>query len=56
LFWAQRIDATLDPALLARFHQSFRYYRGWHLENRNPAFIPWHTQAYFIVWEIHPGG
>ena len=24
----------------------------WHLENRNPAFIPWHTQAYYIVWEL----
>ena len=35
-----------------RFHQSFKYYRAWHLENRNPAFIPWHTQAYCIVWEL----
>jgi len=52
LFWAKRIVATRDPALLARFLQSFRYYRNWHLENRNPAFIPWHTQAYFIVWEM----
>ena len=31
--------------------RSFPYYRAWHLENRNPAFIPWHTQAYCIVWE-----
>jgi hypothetical protein len=33
--------------------RSFRYYRKWHLEprHRNPAFIPWHTQAYFIVFE-----
>ena len=45
LFWAKRIVATRDPAPLARFRQSFRYYRAWHLENRNPAFIPWHTQA-----------
>jgi aspartyl/asparaginyl beta-hydroxylase (cupin superfamily) len=52
LFWAKRIVATRDPGLLARFQQSFRYYRGWHLENRNPALIPWHTQAYFIVWEM----
>lgn len=22
-----------------------------HLENRNPAFIPWHTQAYHAVWQ-----
>ncbi len=52
LFWAKRIAAAPDPAPLARFHQSFRYYRSWHLENRNPAFIPWHTQANFIVWEM----
>jgi aspartyl/asparaginyl beta-hydroxylase (cupin superfamily) len=52
LFWAKRIVAARDPALLARFHQSFRYYRAWHLENRNPAFIPWHTQAYFLVWAL----
>ncbi len=52
LFWATRISAAPDPALLARFHQSFTYYRAWHLENRNPAFVPWHTQAYCIVWEL----
>ncbi len=52
LFWAKRIIATGDPATLARFRQSFTYYRDWHLANRNPAFIPWHTQAYFIVWEM----
>ncbi len=52
LFWAKRIVATRDPALLQRFHQSFMYYQNWHMENRNPAFIPWHTQANFIVWEM----
>jgi Aspartyl/Asparaginyl beta-hydroxylase len=52
LFWANRIVAASDSALLARFHQSFRYYRTWHLANQNPAFIPWHTQAYCIVWEF----
>ncbi len=52
MFWATRISTTPDPALLVRFHQSFAYYREWHLENRNPAFIPWHTQAYRIVWEL----
>lgn len=52
LFWAKRILASSDSDLLARFQHSFRHYRAWHQENRNPAFIPWHTQAYFIVWEI----
>ena len=42
-----------DPALLDQIMTSFRYYRDWHLnpENRNPAFIGWHTQAYFAVWQ-----
>jgi hypothetical protein len=32
--------------------RSFRYYRDWHLgENLNPASVPWHTQAYFMVWQ-----
>lgn len=30
----------------------FNYYQKWHLENRNPAFVPWHTQACFLVWEV----
>jgi hypothetical protein len=51
LFWANRIVATHDHALLAKFNQSFKYYRTWHLANRNPAFVPWHTQAYCAVWE-----
>ena len=39
-----------DADLLARFMQSFRYYSQWHRENRNPAFVPWHTQAYYLMW------
>jgi hypothetical protein len=32
--------------------KSFEYYRKWHLEtNRNPAFIPWHTQACYKLWK-----
>jgi aspartyl/asparaginyl beta-hydroxylase (cupin superfamily) len=56
LFWANRIVATRDPALLARFHRSFQYYRTWHQVNRNPAFVPWHTQAYCIVWQLTRDG
>ncbi|TPV96691.1 MAG: hypothetical protein B7733_03370 [Myxococcales bacterium FL481] len=52
LLWAVLYDQQPDPALLERFMRSFRYYRAWHLDenNRNPAFIPWHTQAYYLVW------
>jgi hypothetical protein len=52
LFWATRFAAMRDQSLLGRFHRSVTYYRSWHQANRNPAFIPWHTQAYRIVWEI----
>jgi hypothetical protein len=56
LLWAQLYRESRDPELLRRFVQSFRYYRAWHLdptdpERRRPSFTPWHTQAYFILWE-----
>jgi hypothetical protein len=41
-----------DPVLLDRFMKSFEYWSKWHLENRRPAFVPWHTQAYFQVWQV----
>ncbi|TVQ88834.1 MAG: hypothetical protein EA397_16705 [Deltaproteobacteria bacterium] len=50
LYWAFRLEAAPDPELLDRFHKSVAHYREWHLSNRNPAFIPWHTQAYVKVW------
>lgn len=51
LYWAFRYEAEPDPELLRRFMASYRYYREWHLNNRNPAFIPWHTQAYVKMWQ-----
>jgi hypothetical protein len=51
LLWATLYDRTQGPELLAKIMLSFNYYRRWHLDNRNPAFVPWHTQAYFIVWQ-----
>ncbi len=61
LLWAQTYAETRDPGLLERFMQSFAYYRKWHLKeggwfglgsdgNRNPAFVAWHTQAYYAMW------
>ena len=51
LLWAAIYDESRDPVLLERFMKTFRFYRQWHLGNRNPAFIPWHTQAYYKVWK-----
>jgi hypothetical protein len=51
LFWATLYAESRDPVLLGRILTSQRFYRTWHLAQRNPAFVPWHTQAYFKVWE-----
>jgi len=52
LFWSELYEQSQDPELLEKFMLSFQYYRNWHRENQNPAFIPWHTQAYYKVWQI----
>lgn len=56
LFWAQLYRESRDPELLRRFVASYRYYKDWHLdpsddERRRPSFVPWHSQANFILWE-----
>jgi hypothetical protein len=52
LAWAFLYEETRDAQLLDRFMKSMRYYREWHREQRNPAFIPWHTQAYYKVHRL----
>jgi hypothetical protein len=52
LFWSALYAENRDPDLLNRFMQSFTYYREWHRQNINPAFIPWHTQAYYNFWKL----
>ena len=51
LLWATMLEREDDAAREARFMQSFRYYREWHLAQRKPSFIPWHTQAYYLRWQ-----
>jgi hypothetical protein len=48
LFWATRLARGQggDPA---GFLRSFAFYREWHRAHRNPAFVPWHTQAYYAA-------
>ncbi len=52
LLWATQYAESRDAGLLDRIMTSLRYYRAWHRENRNPAFVPWHTQAYVKVWQV----
>ena len=39
-----------DNEAVEKIMKSVSYYRRWHLENRNPAFVPWHVMAYETVW------
>jgi hypothetical protein len=49
LLWASLLDAVPDAALSERFLKSFAYYRNFFEANPNPAFVPWHTQAYCLA-------
>jgi hypothetical protein len=51
LLWASLLQREADTARAARFSRSLDYYRQWHLAQRKPAFIPWHTQAYYLRWK-----
>jgi hypothetical protein len=50
LFWAHLYQEKPEPALLERCLASFRYYRAWHRKKPNPAFVPWHSQAYCLLY------
>ena len=50
VYWSEVYSADRDDKLLRKFMKSFHYYKTWHLSHRNPAFIPWHTQAYYNIW------
>jgi len=45
LFWASRVAREGPGDVLERLRRTLEHYREWHLANRNPAFVPWHTQA-----------
>jgi hypothetical protein len=51
LLWSGLLARELDQQRLQRFMTSYEYYRQWHLEQRKPAFVPWHTQAYYQLWQ-----
>ncbi len=52
-YWAHVIENQPQSHLLKKFMKSAGYYMKWHMKNRNPAFVPWHTQAYYRVWKIN---
>ena len=52
LFWASLYKHTQDAQLLERCQKSVAYYQRWHQQHRNPAFVPWHTQAYAQLYAV----
>jgi len=52
LLWAECWIETRDDGLWTKIETSFNHYREWHRANRNPAFVPWHTQACYLLWEV----
>jgi hypothetical protein len=51
LFWANLYQRERDPRLLEQCRKTFEHYREWHRRRRNPAFVPWHTQACAVLYE-----
>lgn len=53
LLWAALLEEKYDQEVFGRFMLSFNYYYNvYHQRERNPAFVPWHTQAYYRVWKL----
>ncbi|MDP9651469.1 hypothetical protein [Paraburkholderia caledonica] len=52
LLWTSQLQSGRDAGLLKRIMLSFSYYRSFHREDRNPAFVPWHTQACYQLFQI----
>ncbi len=51
LLWADMLHESMEKSLLDCFSRSFYFYGDWHRQNRNPAFVPWHTMAYAKLWD-----
>ena len=52
LAWATSIELTGRRYLWRSAMASIHHYRRWHLAERNPAFVPWHTQAAYRLWRM----
>jgi len=44
-------EETQDPKYLHSVEKAFPYYRDYWRGNKNTAFVPWHTQAYFLLYQ-----
>lgn len=48
---AYRYEESPDLEIHQRYFSSFYYYRAFHLADRQPAFVPWHTLANVLMWK-----
>lgn len=52
LFWAQLYRRRGNDDLRSAIDQSLTYYRRWHHDRPNPAFVPWHTLACCTMYDV----
>jgi hypothetical protein len=52
LFWATSLKQQFEEKLADRAIKSFHYYRIHFRRSPNPAFVPWHSQAALILYEL----
>lgn len=52
LFWAHALKAGIPGVTVEAYMRAFQYYRGWFRADSNPAFVPWHTQAHFVMRDL----
>lgn len=51
LYLASLYRESGNDALRQRLMRSFRHYQDWHRAERNPAFVPWHSMTYSVLWQ-----
>lgn len=44
-------EATKEQAYLDSVKKAFFYYRAYWQSNKNTAFVPWHTEAYYLLYK-----
>jgi hypothetical protein len=52
LFWAQLYRLNGGVSLRHAIDHALAYYQRWHREQRNPAFVPWHTLALACMFDV----
>lgn len=54
LLIASELERDFDGNVHRKALKSVNYYRVWHRQNRNPAFVPWHVMACAKLYRLVP--